>query len=422
MSIAVCASTVDVTPDAPVPLGASDNRKPFLCTSVASRLEANLVRIGADQNSVVLLCLDALFIGPDLVGDLERELRLGGVAAIPAIVAVATHTHFAPMPDRTKPRLGAVDATWYRDLVVKLGRAIFDLCARPGGACRIATASGPVAGAINRRRHIRRPVLNGRRLAWNETLMRRNPAGPRDDRARLAVFFDERGNALAALVTWACHPSSWPYRDQATSEFIGQVRTALRRRLGDTPVLFLQGFCGDVRADIPTAATPGRLLQRLMAGPVFVSPTQSEWHRWAQAVGEHIGRLAEQLTAAAGSPAESLIVHRTARLPLGDFLDRAPAGRALEARYVAIGPKFELFFLSAEPVADHAAAVLRAWPAAWPIGYLGDVFGYFPTDAQIPQGGYEVDGFRELFGLDGRFRGSTDTTLAKLIGMLKQRT
>ncbi len=36
-------------------------------------------------------------------------------------------------------------------------------------------------------------------------------------------------------------------------------------------------------------------------------------------------------------------------------------------------------------------------------GYLGALFGYLPTAAQIPEGGYEVEGFQPLFGLSGRF-------------------
>ena len=36
-------------------------------------------------------------------------------------------------------------------------------------------------------------------------------------------------------------------------------------------------------------------------------------------------------------------------------------------------------------------------------GYLGALFGYLPTAAQVLEGGYEVEGFQPLFGLSGRF-------------------
>jgi hypothetical protein len=37
------------------------------------------------------------------------------------------------------------------------------------------------------------------------------------------------------------------------------------------------------------------------------------------------------------------------------------------------------------------------------VGYLGALFGYLPTAAQVAEGGYEVDGFQPLFGLSGHF-------------------
>jgi hypothetical protein len=40
------------------------------------------------------------------------------------------------------------------------------------------------------------------------------------------------------------------------------------------------------------------------------------------------------------------------------------------------------------------------------VGYLGSVFGYLPTAAQVAEGGYEVEGFQPLFGLSGHFESS----------------
>ena len=69
--------------------------------------------------------------------------------------------------------------------------------------------------------------------------------------------------------------------------------------------------------------------------------------------------------------------------------------------------------MTAEVSAEYACAVERV--GAWPIGILDDVFGYFPADLQIPQGGYEVDEFRKFFGIQGRFTGNNDATFAHLL-------
>src|SRR5262249_38748434 len=161
----------------------------------------------------------------------------------------ATHTHLAPMSDATKPRLGRIDEDWYQDLVSKLVKEIVKLVNAAGKACYLSTAAGRVSGAIHRRRYVRRPIIHRRRITCGVISMGPDPNGPRNDHARLAVFADESSAPIAALVTWACHPASRPIRDQVSSEFIGFVRDGLRRKLGPIPIVFLQGFSGDVRAD-----------------------------------------------------------------------------------------------------------------------------------------------------------------------------
>ncbi len=50
-------------------------------------------------------------------------------------------------------------------------------------------------------------------------------------------------------------------------------------------------------------------------------------------------------------------------------------------------------------------------------GYLGALFGYLPTAAQIPEGGYEVEGFQPLFGLSGHFE--ADRIGAAVVGCVR---
>ncbi len=416
--ISVRASTVDITPAGPVTLGASDNRSPLRSQRISSPVEADIVLFAAHAEAIAIISLDVLFVGPDLGRDLKRRLEMQGDLLVPQIILVATHTHFAPLPDRTKPRLGTVDDGWYHDLVSTLARALTKLLAIPAATCTVALTPREVAGAIHRRRRVRRPVIHGRRVAANIISMGPNPRGPRNATARLAVLKNESNQSIAALVTWACHPSARPVRDEVSPEFIGFVREALRRRLGPIPIIYLQGFSGDVRANVKTPMTPARLLTRLLKGPVFMRPTEAEWRAWASKIGEAIGRLADDPAISLGRFLGGSIVHQTSRIPLAHILDVAPPDRWLEARHVQIGEALELFFLSAEPSADHANHVVRKLPGAWPIGYLGDVFGYFPTNEQISEGGYEVETFRELFSVSGRFIGRNDEALGDLISQL----
>lgn len=51
------------------------------------------------------------------------------------------------------------------------------------------------------------------------------------------------------------------------------------------------------------------------------------------------------------------------------------------------------------------------------LGYLGDVFGYWPTARQAAEGGYEGGAFVTMFGLSGRLRPSIDEAFR---GVVKQ--
>ena len=81
----------------------------------------------------------------------------------------------------------------------------------------------------------------------------------------------------------------------------------------------------------------------------------------------------------------------------------------LAAQAVRIGEDLEIVALSAEPSVEWQRTLDEAVPVAAGrirlyAGYLGALFGYLPTAAQIPQGGYEVEGFQPLFGLSGHFK------------------
>jgi hypothetical protein len=80
----------------------------------------------------------------------------------------------------------------------------------------------------------------------------------------------------------------------------------------------------------------------------------------------------------------------------------------LTARVVRLGVELEIVALSAEPSVEWQHILDQAVPnpparIRLYAGYLGALFGYLPTAAQITEGGYEVEGFQPFFGLSGHF-------------------
>jgi hypothetical protein len=89
------------------------------------------------------------------------------------------------------------------------------------------------------------------------------------------------------------------------------------------------------------------------------------------------------------------------------FQGSAP-DKPLAVQVVRLGDVLELVALSAEATVEWQSIIDREVPVRngrirLYAGYLGALFGYLPTAVQIPEGGYEVEGFQQLFGLSGKF-------------------
>jgi hypothetical protein len=98
----------------------------------------------------------------------------------------------------------------------------------------------------------------------------------------------------------------------------------------------------------------------------------------------------------------------SASIPLGDFFHGSVPDKKLAAQVVCVGEQLEIVAVSAEPSVEwerilDQAVPLRAGRIRLYAGYLGALFGYLPTATQVPEGGYEVEGFQPFFGLSGRF-------------------
>src|SRR5215472_6815289 len=98
---------------------------------------------------------------------------------------------------------------------------------------------------MNRRRRIWRP-----KGSWLRHIvsLHRNPVGPRDRELRLLCVEDEAGRLLSVIGGVPAIRQNGRKSRELSSDYPGFVRQALRAHLGgELSVLFLQGFCGDLR-------------------------------------------------------------------------------------------------------------------------------------------------------------------------------
>jgi hypothetical protein len=377
---------------------------PRRASTVHRPLEGAVLRaVDAAGGEAFLVSLDLLFAGPVLTARIRTAL------APAAVVLFASHTHSAPATDPGKPGLGAWDARWTAAVGDAVLAAVTALRAEVPVAVRLGQAQAPLGQSVNRRLAWPWPSLTRHGLQSAGVRMAPNPKGPRADVARVAVLSDTEALPIALIWSWACHPTSPLARQAVSSDYPGAVRAALRDAFGPVPILFLQGFAGDVR---PPGRPASRLedLASLLRGPRFQPMGAAGLALWDARLS---GAVIDLARAAAATRARLLTgrVRASSRpLPLGAFLMGAP-DRAMGVGRLQLGDALGFVHLEAEPCAEHLAAVAGRFPDAWPVGYADDVFGYLPTDAQVPEGGYEVDGYMPLFAMRGRYRGSIDAAL-----------
>lgn len=395
----ITAGSIDITPDQSLPL-AGDRDTSGLSRGIHDPLELNALLLRARGATVAILTADLLFLTEPLRERVLSQLRTALALDDASLLVAASHTHSAPSVDPSKPRLGACDPRYAELVVQRAVELLRRLAATQPVPCQLDYRAGAADHAINRRR----------RGWWLTPLPRRvtlrapNPAGPRDETLHVLTFSDARARPIAMLWSYACHPVGFPQKTLVSADYPGVVRRALRAALGaELPVLFLQGFAGDVR---PRELGPQRTLARRVAervvGPLFAPFTPPQYATWAESLAATVVKVAHgtRATRQPLAPAGERL-----RLMLSSLLPGAPEGRSVTFQRLAFNPQLTIAAVSAEPVAAYGQALKRVFPGiVLPVGYIDTVFGYLPTAAMLGERGYEDSGFMEAFGLRGRLR------------------
>jgi hypothetical protein len=112
-------------------------------------------------------------------------------------------------------------------------------------------AAHRIAGAIIEASRAMRPAVlkAGRGIVDSVSQNRREPSWPRDDSLSVLLFdaADPRETPIASIINFACHATVL-FEDnlEISADYPGYATAAVRKMLGEAPVLFLQGACGDV--------------------------------------------------------------------------------------------------------------------------------------------------------------------------------
>jgi len=403
---------VHITPEHALPLAGYLNRR-GPSDGVASALEANVLLTAVDGAPLLLVALDTLFCGAALREGIRRRLA----ASLPGLSGervqlIASHTHYAPSLDPSKPRLGVADTDYLAFCIERVAAIVESMLARPASTVRTCQRGSTVCRA-NVYRRLRTWVRVRRSLRFRrEVVTAPDPSVAVDRELRTARLLGADGETLCVLWSWPCHAVSRGETRAISADFPGAAREALREHHGmDLPVLYFPGFCGDLRPFL----RPARLsLRGVLAMPFargFEVPDAAARATLRRTVADAARRAVEaagERDFEVGSEGGSV---RLSALPLARLLDGHAGPAELRCTHLSL-PPLRFALVGAEVSSGYADAMAGV---DFLSGCVNEVFGYLPTARQVGEGGYEVDGFRRPFSLEGRFRTDIDGVVRSLL-------
>jgi len=383
--------SIDITPSRNIPLAGYSGRSGAY-RGIDDPLEANALVIKQGERKIVIISADLLYIGKEIHSYLLK--KLAPRVRDDELFISATHCHTAPATDDTKSSLGELDKTYVQSLEERISRLVVDLLGRDMKPVRTVYKTGTHPSySVNRRRKVWIKAIPPRR----EVLTLPNNRGLKDDKIRLLQLIDRSANTCGIIWNYACHPVFSPDDFSVSADYPGVVRNNVRKQLGtNVPVVFWQGFSGDVNPRVVTTGTAKSMIR-----PRFRASGREEWESRTKSLADSVVQVVRNDSAEVICTS---LFTELRQIPL-PTLGVSGTDRSLVLHGVNLG-QVEVLGVSAEPVAEYVRLVERVFPnkKVIPVGCLGHVFGYLPSNSMVKESGYEADGFMRFFGVSGRFR------------------
>lgn len=385
MELRVAAASRIIDPIVPCEMGSGP--KDVRTTRTQGHLEANGVLFRCEGTSILVISIDALYVGAELRSRLE--LSLEGRLDPSQIFVAASHTHNAPMLDTHHRRLGGVVEQQLSYVCDQLSDLATGLTEVPGSSAKVETSTFRSQSVTRRRR---KRLVSGRERMLQFRAVANAPSKREVSVVGRFVLVSEGKYPIAVIWQLPCHPTSYPHDDEHSAHFPGWIRSRLRERFGDIPVLFLQGFSADLRPPaVRTPRGPREWLRRALLGPWFSEFSEKDYAAWCSTILEDLDRGISRRRESASTRLEC----RRVEVPLNQLTVHAnEAPSTASSHYLRIG-EFKVLGISAEVPYE----LDMAHRGITSVSCIDDVFGYAPTDTMREEGGYESEGFLKYFDI-----------------------
>lgn len=337
-------------------------------------LELHGVGSKGDSSSWELCSIDALYAGA-----LASPPSHDGVRRVFA----ASHTHFAPMLDPRKPRVGIYSP----ETLSAFEQALSIAPREPVEVDTCSVYRGQIGLPVYRRFDFPPSAVNGvltRRAGFYP-----NEAHPVDRSIYVFVFSRGERNEFA-FVHHANHPVTRHSGARVSADYVQALRDGVRARFGVRHCLFLLGCSGDIRPNVATKRVqwlPRSRLNWKFRYALTAADQDNIDHQYESAV-EHAERIESFPLSGSDFQLES---HRIEVHGLG----------LLNVPRLRVGSRLTFAFLPFEVSHRyHLEAVdIGNAPRRLIVSCADDTRGYLPHAEQLKAGGYEVDGSRAAMGV-----------------------
>jgi len=409
MSLFNCSlGAVDITPSQSIVL--SGNGYPNkLIDDFTSKIEISIIKFVFDRE-LYIISADLLSIGADL-----RNVAKSALHEVPEenILFVASHNHNAPATDSQLPVLGSVCPIYFSYVENQLRILLSDLSKENTRKYRLDLAIGCYSESVYRRRSVRqfKYPYKAMKMLPDETV-----SIPHD--LNVVLLRDADNKIKAVLWNWACHPTCYPDKLKGSAEFPGYVREKIRKRYGQIPIVYLQGFTGDIRPKLyESGLSIKNIIKRIIYGKSFGRVSESDWMKWADGLANNVLKCCESTARVNTLSPISIQCHRKSHeLSTVQTLD--VEGRVITTQVVQFAENFRIFALSCEPVSgigELVDSIVSDSLNVWKVGYIDHTYGYLPIEKQLKEKGYEDFGFRSNFSLPGSYYQDLNKRVLKLI-------
>ena len=404
--------------------------------SIDSDIEINAIRLMQNNTNVLIISVDTLFVTNEIktfaIDYLQDQLPLKEEQ----VFIAASHTHYAPFLDASKPNLGTVDDAYYDYFIHKLKTLLDKLVSSTPEEAELQYTTANIDDvSIGRRKRVWHP--------WRWFLIRKemrifpNSDQKIDTKLHCLQWVSKNSRKpLGVMWNFACHPVSFYNPNNLSAHYIDDIRQHIRQK-ANIPVVFLQGFSGDIRPKVIGDDPFQNMLNKasnsfikwnefanylrsvrrtfitfLNKGKGFCTFTETSYFEWVEKIRNKVDFCLKNH--------HRIMTHSSIKpilntMPLSK-ISCTKSEQMVEFHGIHLNNEIIILGVSAEVVSEYSLKLQAMHPdkIIIPVGCVSTVFGYWPTKNMLKEGGYEVIRFQENFSLDGDFKESLEDTFYKV--------